>query len=164
MSPADERIRESLGAASNAYWSASRAFFEEGADRIGILRRALRDPGIDSSTALGLMVYLPLSERIQLFEIIIHKCRDIKCAHLARRVIASLPRDWVIDNIENAVQPEIARFDDLDYSLLLAVYDSLDKHLAMKLAQAAAVHSDCDVREVGEEFLKKLFVVNPELS
>jgi hypothetical protein len=162
MSPQDERIWQSLVAATEAYSSSSRAFLEEATDRVGLLRRSLGGNVVNVILALASLPYVPLSDRLELFDLIIEKCTVQKYASLAKRLVLSLPRDWVIANIENATKPLLGQFDHIDYLLLLDLYASLDKHLAIKLAHAAAAHPNIEVRDVGEQYITQLFAVRSE--
>ena len=75
--------------------------------------------------------------------------------HIAWNVIESLPRDWVLQNIEQHVDAILHHNEETDYWMFLQLYARLDDTLMKKLATRAAKHADADIRELGEEYLAK---------
>ena len=70
--------------------------------------------------------------------------------------ILSIPRDWVLEHIEELVQPIVEAEDDYEYRRLFEVYEKLDKTLAHELAQRALASPDSAISEAGEDFLERL--------
>jgi hypothetical protein len=67
----------------------------------------------------------------------------------------SLPREWVITNIEQFVEPLLEQGTYDEYRNVLALYWELDHKMMIGLAQRAMMNSDPDIREAGEDFLSK---------
>jgi hypothetical protein len=103
---------------------------------------------------LRLISYLSLEERQQLFDDLVALATvghaDIV---LCRQAILSLPRDWVVANIENVAEPFLKSGTYEEYRRLLELYSILHPDLAQKLAARAASNTDPDIREAGEDFI-----------
>lgn len=138
-----------------AYSLASRDFLAEKAERIAVLRRALRSPERD--TALAMSGSLSVEERQDLFSEWVHLAR---CAHSpfapAWDIILALPREWVLARIEQEVDAILEKAEETDYWMFLQLYAKLDRNLTLKLARRAAVHADPEIRELGEDYLEQL--------
>jgi hypothetical protein len=72
---------------------------------------------------------------------------------IGRYGIASLPRPWVLLNIEARAEPMLCSGDDWVYRRLLEVYQYLDVGLMRKLAMRAIENVCPDIQEAGREFL-----------
>jgi hypothetical protein len=134
---------------------ASREFLAAGVDRVRLLRDALR--GKDRSTAIYMLSYLTIAELEQLFSDLVFL---VSFSHGAvgavRNAILSLPREWVLANINQVADPLLGAGTYDEYRRFLELYIELDYELAYELAQRAAGHTDQDIREAGEDFLDKL--------
>ena len=71
---------------------------------------------------------------------------------LARILIFTLPRVWLLENVEKYANAVLR--DYIDYRGILYLYTQIDATLAFNLAQRAATHADPDIREVGLDYLK----------
>jgi hypothetical protein len=133
-------------------------FFKEGIDRIGLVREALRKPGGGNrAAAVALLEKMGADEQKQLFAELMQLARS---AHgplaVVRKIIASLPRDWVLERIDAEVE---RIFDDQqydDYWMCLELLAELDRDRAVRLAQRATRSSDAEIRELGLETLATL--------
>jgi hypothetical protein len=125
------------------------------ADKIDAMRQALR--GQERITALALAAALTSAERQQLFSKWVFLS---SWAHgsiqVARDMIVSLPRDWVLSHIEREAEQYLRDGTYDEYRRFLELYDLLDRALTAILAHRAAAHSDFDIREAGEDFLERL--------
>ncbi|MEQ8465193.1 hypothetical protein [Coleofasciculus sp. E1-EBD-02] len=135
-----------------AYIQARQDFLNNSPDRIGFIKKALHNP-TERGTALRLIEYLELEERQSLFDDLLDLASvsqsDIE---LCRKVILSLPKNWLLANIEKSAEPLIQDGTDEEYRRLLELYLDIDRELAKRLAQRAVEHDDLDIREVGEDF------------
>ena len=124
------------------------------AEKVKALKSLLRGP--NRETALDQIPSLTIDEKKELFPEWIHLSR---AAHspfqLAWNVIESLPREWVLQNIEKEVDPILRNDEETDYWMFLQLFARLDGGLARTLAQRAAANTDQEIRELGEEFLAK---------
>ncbi|MBE9128344.1 MULTISPECIES: hypothetical protein [unclassified Coleofasciculus] len=135
-----------------AYIQARQDFLNNCPDRVGLIKKALHNPS-ERGTALRLIKSLNLEERQGLFDDLVDLASvshsDIE---LCRKVILSLPKKWLLANIENSAEPLLQDGTDEEYRRLLELYIDIDRKLAQRLAQRAVQHEDLDIREVGEDF------------
>ncbi|MEQ8386400.1 MAG: hypothetical protein RH949_29000 [Coleofasciculus sp. A1-SPW-01] len=135
-----------------AYIQARQDFLNNSPDRIGFIKKALHNP-TERGTALRLMEYLKLEERQSLFDDLLELASvsqsDIE---LCRKAILSLPKNWLLANIEKSAEPLLQDGTDEEYRRLLELYLDIDRELVKRLAHRAVDHDDPDIREVGEDF------------
>jgi hypothetical protein len=135
----------------------------EGVDRVPEVQKAIR--GTDRMTALTVLPYLSLTERKCLFpELVFLASWAHGAVQVARDMILSLPRDWVLANIEREAEPHLQDGTYDEYRRFLELYQLLDRDLTIKLARRAAAHADPDIREAGEEFLEELLGPEPQAA
>jgi hypothetical protein len=138
-----------------AYIQSRQYFLNNCPHRIGLIKKALHNPA-ERGTALRLIEYLEVEERQSLFDDLLDLASvsqsDIE---LCRKAILSLPKNWLLANIENSAEPLLQDGTDEEYRRLLELYLDIDRKLAKRLAQRAVEHDDPDIREVGEDFLSK---------
>ena len=72
-----------------------------------------------------------------------------------RDLILSLPRDWVINDIEREAEPLLQKGDYDEHRRFLELYELLDADMTQRLARRAAANPDPDIREAGEDHLVK---------
>jgi hypothetical protein len=135
-----------------AYIQSRQDFINNCTDRIGLIKKALHNP-TERGTALRLIPYLKLEERQSWFDVLVDLASvshsDIE---LCRKAILSLPKTWVLANLENSAEPLLQDGTDEEYRRLLELYIEIDRELAQRLAIRALQHDDPDIREVGEDF------------
>lgn len=136
------------------YSKAFTEFLENSADKVEVLRKALR--GKDRTLALRAVPSLNADETKALFTEWVNLAR---AAHspfqIAWNVIESLPRAWVLQNVEQEVDAILTSGDETDYWMFLQFYARLDDALMRKLAQRAATHAVPEIRELGTDYLAK---------
>ena len=143
-----------------AFAQALREFLAEDIDRIGIMKKALMDK--DRHTAIYLLQYLSQTEQIQLFpELVFLTSFSHGAVGTVRQVILSLPREWVLEYIEQNAEPYLKTGTCDEYRRFLELYSELDREITLRLAKRALKHDDPDVREAGTEFLKKANAAPP---
>lgn len=124
-------------------------------NRVEVLREALHQG--ERGNLLAVARSLSTEELQQLFGEWVNLAR---CAHSpfepAWKIILSLPREWVLERIEQEVEPILAKEEYDDYWMFLQLFDQLDRDLTFKLARRAIAHSDPDIHELGEDYLQKL--------
>jgi hypothetical protein len=137
-----------------AYCVASRAFLAQSKDRAAVVRDALRSR--DRNTALGVVKSLRDEEKKELFGALVFLASS---AHgsidFVRDLILSMPRDWVLNNIEREAEPLLQEGTYDEYRRFLELYELLDAGMTQRLARRATTHPDPDVREAGEDYLVK---------
>jgi hypothetical protein len=135
-----------------AYIQARQDFINNCTDRIEVIRKALHNP-TERGTALRLIEYLKLEEHQSLFDDLVDLASvshsDIE---LCRKAILSLPKTWVLANIENSAEPLLQDGTDEEYRRFLELYIDIDRELAQRFALRALQHDDPDIHEVGEDF------------
>ncbi|WP_169238278.1 hypothetical protein [Candidatus Roseilinea sp. NK_OTU-006] len=130
-------------------------FLANDIDRVAVMKQALR--GKDRATAVYVLPRLPVSELQELFEELVFLASFSHGAVQAvRNVILSLPREWILDRIEDAAEPLLVNGTYDEYRRLLELYMDMDRHRAKKLALRAAASHDNDIKETGEDFLRRL--------
>lgn len=143
-----------------AYIESRQEFLNHSINRVEIIGKALYKP-TERGTALRLMEFFPIEERQILFADLVNLASvshsDIE---LARKVILSLPKTWLLANIENTADPLLKDGTDEEYKRLLELYIQIDEELTQKLAKQALKHPDIDIQEVGEDFLS--YIQNPD--
>lgn len=144
-------IWDRLVKSHEAFALASVEFLEETVDRVTVLRGALRGHG--KHTAIWMLSSLPQSELQDLFDDLVFQA---SYAHGAvgtvRNAILSLPREWVISNIENVAEPLLVDGTYDEYRRLLELYALLDPALTKRLVERAIQHPDPDIQEAGRDF------------
>ena len=151
----DRQLWDRLVESHMAFVKAAMEFLSGDVDRISLLRNALR--GKERTTALYIAPQLSVGEKQALFrEWLFLASFDHGALHRVREIILSLPRDWVLANIENETADLLNSADSLEYRRFLELYLLLDSHLALRLAKQANTHRDKEIRETGEEFLEKI--------
>jgi hypothetical protein len=136
---------------------AFQAFCSADLDRVPSISRGLRCGGKEMPTALLVIPYLNLTERMRLYGDLIFLASAAHGAIEAiRSHILSLPRDWVLRTIELEAEPYLRDGTYDEYRRFLELYELLDRDLTLKLARRAAANPDPDIREAGEDFLAKL--------
>lgn len=112
---------------------------------------------LDLRVALAVIRMLPLERAVRLLPDLLNYARSVH-GYLedVRETILSIPKDRLVLEIEGAAGPLLSAGDDEDYRRLLELYLRIDHRLALRLATTAAGASDPNVREIGEEFLRRL--------
>jgi hypothetical protein len=75
---------------------------------------------------------------------------------IGRYGILAIPREWVLQHIEDLAESLLQTEDEWEYRCLFEVYYSLDKTLARKLALRAISNLNPDIKEAGKDFLEQL--------
>ena len=148
-----EKLRQDLVSSFWAYTEALGKFLSEGVDRVSLIREIL---GTDRDAALKLAEYLNESEHKQLFNIWVGGASHHKYVSIYRKFILALPRDWVLERVEDAAEPYLINGDMEEYRRYLELYLLLDEVLTRKLAHRALAHSDPEVVEAGQDFIEIL--------
>jgi hypothetical protein len=132
-------------------------FFANEVDRIGLVRSGLQATEMrQTAAALYLLRSMADSERIQLLDDLVRLSLHPGLAKRAREIIASMPRDQVLANVEHAAEPHLREGGGDEFRRILELFRELNPGLALKLARRAATHPDPDVKEAGEDFLAML--------
>jgi hypothetical protein len=160
----DESLWRRVVDTHTAALEASETFMREATDRVEVLRRALRGTVVERLAALGASHRMAVDERKAIFPDLLELCTSQKFGCSAQDIVLGLPRDWVIDNIEAAARPLLDQADNIDYLMLLSLYERLGNDLAMRLAREGASSSDFDIRELGEEYLQQNTPPGPDES
>ena len=131
-------------------------FFQKSPDIVATLRRALDDPE-ERILALETAALLPIEQRQSLFFDLltcVSYCHGATA--LSRDLILSLPRKWILQHIEDAVEPILQAGGYEEYQALLDLYFLLDRDLTRRLATRALNQSDPELNEIASDFLTEL--------
>jgi hypothetical protein len=142
------RTRKQVDIAKHRLFTEARSMIPE------LIRRSLKDPG-ERLYALEVAGMLPVEERKELLPDLL-AVASYAGAHMvrARELILSLPRDWLMQNIEVASAPLLEHGDAEEFRRILELYSQLQPALAVRLAQVASTHTNQDVRSAGEDFIR----------
>jgi hypothetical protein len=155
-SPPDETLWRHFVQAHNEARQARQAFLMRTRDRAAVVRRGLSTAG-ERTAALEVAPLLSVAERQQLFEELLALAGYFHGqAGAAREIILSLPRAWLLANIEPHAERLLRDGTYEEYRLLFELYIKIDRDLAARLARRAATQPDEDIREAGEDFLLRL--------
>ena len=154
----DEELWRLLAAASSEkeFEIECARFMQRAREPYGQIRKRLRGSVPDIFTALGVLKIGDDVLRENFFDEILYRCKSLRFGRFARSIVLSMPRSWVIANVEAAADKLLATADHLDFKLFLMLYEILDSQLALRLAKRAAVHDDFDIKETGVDFLQKV--------
>lgn len=148
----DEEVWRRLVDAHLSFAAAGKEFLSDGVNRVALMRAALG--GRDRLTALYVAPHLDKRELAELFdELVFLASFSHGGVQAARDLVASLPRDWVLANVERVAEPLLREGDEDEYRRLLELYAGLDAQLTQRLARRAAASDNPHVREAGEDFL-----------
>lgn len=154
-SRSDSQLWEQLVSSYMTFVETSTEFLSGDVDRVSLMRNALR--GKDRMAALYLAPKLSEADKMVLLdEWVFLASFDHGALWMVREIILSLPRKWVLANIEKAVAPMLNNGDSLEYRRVLELYALLDRNFALGLAQRAASHDDFEIKEAGTDFIEKL--------
>lgn len=91
-------------------------------------------------------------------------CQNIRNIELGRAGIWMLPKQWVLNCIEEIVEPMLHQNDEWEYRRLLEVYWHIDKSLVKRLAMRCLDCDDSEIRELGKECLAELENLSGEVE
>ncbi|MGO9468945.1 MAG: hypothetical protein ACLQIB_24090 [Isosphaeraceae bacterium] len=121
------------------------------------MRAALGTPH-QRGTALRLLLVLGDEMKMKVFRSLVELSSvghsDVA---LCRSIIKSMPRRWVLNNIESIVRVVLQESDgEEEYRRFAELYVELDGALLERHVQRALAHPSEEVREVGSDFEKYL--------
>ena len=152
-----EELWRRLVQAEAAFYAARGSLFTTCRNELVELSRlALHTPN-QRVTALGIIKLLSIEEQQSLLpDLLSLACFNHGQTAVARELVLALPREWLINRIEEAAEP-LLQFDSYEeYLWLFEIYMELDASLARKLAQRAADHSDVDIQDAARHFYQAL--------
>jgi hypothetical protein len=153
LSDSDLMIWKRMNEAYLELLSADRPFWEEGTNRVALIRHALSTG--DKYTAFYIAPHMKTSELMELLDVWVDWAASVHgLLHVVRDIIKSLPREWVLENIEAHAEPLLSEGTYDEYRRLMELYYELDPALALKLANRAITSSDPDIQEAGEDTIE----------
>lgn len=121
---------------------------------VEVIRSALCSPS-QRAAALNVLWYLPveMSKRLlpDLLRLAAFQHGSIQ---LVRARIMSLPRTWLLANIEADAEPLLTSGEDEPFRRLLELYAEIDRELMLRLARRAQAHPNPHVKEAATDFLR----------
>ena len=123
-------------------------------ERLELLKSGYRT---NRALVIAVLEYANPEDLKDLLPFLVEHARSVH-GHLQkiRRLICSLPKEWLIEHIEPVVEPILLDGDDQDYRRLLELYFEIDRGITGKLAERAVLSTDPDIRDAGQDFLEKL--------
>ena len=152
----EEDLWDRYLAAYRAYDSARSSLFQlDSAARVELLKSGIKKNGIEP--AMEVLTGMNTEEvKSFLEELLTYVGYPKRYVMEARALIKRLPREWLIDNIEENAECALTYGDYTEYGRIGYLYLSLDRDLAYRLAQRALAHPDPDVQEVGRDIMSEL--------
>jgi hypothetical protein len=136
-----------------AFIAARMEFFSKSPHKVAILKEALKEPS-ERGTALRVIDLFNASEKEAFFDDLLPLASwghgDIE---LVRRIILSLSRDYVLNNIEGMSTAILSGGDDEQFRCLLKLFEMLDKDILKKFINKALNTENPEIQEVGKDFL-----------
>lgn len=122
-----------------------------------VIKQAL-DKVLRRGSALRLLLDLDFQEKVALFDDLVDQASvDHSDVELVWKVILSLPKDFLLANIEKSAETVLSNATQdayVEYRCLLALYYKIDDQLTYRLAQRALQSEDEDIREAGEDYME----------
>ena len=113
-------------------------------------------PGLPREIALEKLKISRDSEKKKVFpDLVVLASSNHGFTEACRELICDLPRAWVLKHIGEVVEPILANGGYEEYSAIIGMYSLLQPDLAKNLALRASRSSVVEIKEVGEDFLKK---------
>jgi hypothetical protein len=135
------------------YVQARMELFRHTSSIIDILRKALKNIN-HRIVALEIAEILDQEKKKQLLiDLLPIACYPKGDSYLAWNIILSLPKNWLIENIEVASEPLLQNGSSTDYIGLLGLCRSIDGNLARKIADRAMQHPDEAIRQEIKDFM-----------
>jgi hypothetical protein len=123
---------------------------EPSAEKVKVLRMALRSE--QCNLALRALPLLSVAAKKALLPELLHIAR---AAHgpfqVAWNAISSLPRNWLLKNIEKEAESILECNSETDYYMFLQLFSKLDVALHRRLAKRAAHNINLEIRALGAE-------------
>lgn len=82
--------------------------------------------------------------------------QNVQNIMLGRKAILSLPRDWLLLNIERYAEPLLQLEDEWEYRRLAEIYEQLGRDLARHLALRGLASQDGGIREAAQDLVRRL--------
>jgi hypothetical protein len=106
MKPKDWEVWERVVRSHQAFILASKDFLSEGIDRATVIRKALQSN--NRNTAIYFLQWLSYSELQQVFDVLIFlSSSEHGGIEEVRKAILSIPKEWLLENIELSVEPHL---------------------------------------------------------
>jgi hypothetical protein len=151
----DQQLWNRLIALSNEHMAAELSFLQESQSPLERIRAGLNGSVLEIFASLSLLSRMEPADRMKLLPELLWKCQSVKFGRSARHVVLSLPTEWLIANIEAANSTNLVHADNVGIGLLLGLYEQIAPDLALRLAEFAVASEDYDIREVGEDYIKR---------
>lgn len=75
------------------------------------------------------------------------------CRKRAFTAIYQLPRQWVLENLEETIKPLFEQYDEETYQTIIELYAVLDTSKAREWATKATQHANPHIQETGQDWL-----------
>jgi hypothetical protein len=155
-----QRLVEAYTATVSSGYSFKRAKDEFLAKAVGVeelIRSAFATrQSMECRVAVRLLQELPAIDTRQFLTdlIAIYGFREDQSA--VKDVIAAMPRQWLVENIEAATEPLLQQNSkNFNWAGMLSLYTELDVAMAERLAAIGIASSNVEARRICEEFLQR---------
>jgi len=134
---------------------AEQSILKDIALRTEVVRHALVEPNFATPIAIDLISKFTVDEQLSLLpELVYRLCHcHIGDVQGLENIILSLPRDRVLERIDDAGNSAVRDGGYWEYLPLLSLYEKINQNLMIQLAYRALQHSDDDLKEVAGMYL-----------
>lgn len=153
----DKKMIQDLEITWFAYQKVLSELQNNASDKVQVATHMLQTPLHKYAMTWDFVDSLTVDERKKLFDDILDCAADWNspCQERAfNQIINELPRDWVLENLEETFSPLLEEYLDEAYRSLLYIYEQLDFSKAIHWAKIAFSHEDIEIKLVGKDWLE----------
>jgi hypothetical protein len=88
------------------------------------------------------------------------QCQNMLNIELGRAGLLAIPRDWLLQNIEETAEPLLVLCDDWEYRRLIEFYWEVSEGLVRRLGLRGLESDNSEIKEAAEDFLRALDSTN----
>lgn len=154
----DKKLIEDLETTWIAYQRILSELQNKASDKVQVAKHMLQSPLHKYAMTWDYIDSLTVNERQLLFYNILDCSTDWNSPSQKRafnQIINELPRDWVLENLEEIFSPLLEEYKDEAYRSLIYIYEQINFEKAIYWAKVALAHEDKDVKLEGKEWLEE---------
>lgn len=149
----EELWNESLAAFYQYHHLINRLLTDYRPDLVPYLEKVLLKRN-DMPLALVIVEKLSTDETKRLFPVLVQLAtRTVPHTGTARDIVTALPRDWVLQNVEQVTMPMLERGDPEECRRVLELYSALDNTLLLAACKRLVSSGLPDLQTLAKEFM-----------
>lgn len=163
LSSQDKILLQAFEQAWASYQSSRTSLYEITSNSVGLAEYLLET----NPKALSTWVYierLKAEELKELFDRLLSAaCQTSNLIAFAIPILLRLPKQWLLEHLDNRIQPFIAKYQSEAYIAIIEIYKRLDLGKALEWTKKAAADNDEHIKQIGNDYLAEFRKVNPSL-